>query len=391
MKLPLFSAAFKNQWVSMVIYCMVLFLYGALITLAFTSMITGMINDPSATAEGLTVTKLGEDDLGNEVLNLTWETEAGVSYHTAFGVRNLSTMEPLMDEDIVQRLISGELNISEVPGLEVLYNGTGTTVEFSNRNGSTVFAVLLVPSNGNPMDMDLRGPVYTADLMKSSDIDEFIKDNPMMKAFFGERMVDYTSLEGFITVEYFSMWPLFFVIYIAMKTSTSVSKHVEDRSMDVLLGTGYSRNRFLTEKLLVIFVNVVVLVLSAWSGVVLGALIIGETPPLTGVSLNFLGSIPLCLAFIGISLLLSVLIDEGGKAIGAVLGVIIFQYILLIVANIATWGTTLKYFSLFSYWDSMELGLDHVVDPVDMMVPTVLGAALIVVSYVIFNKKEIHA
>ncbi len=147
------------------------------------------------------------------------------------------------------------------------------------------------------------------------------------------------------------------------------------------------------DQLLALFiaVNVAAVMLSAWLGVIVGALMIGKAPPFLGVSLNFLGSLPLCIAFIGISLLLSVLLDESGKSVGAILGIIIFQYILLIVSNIAKWGGTLKYFSLFTYWDSMELGLDHIVDPVDMMVPTLLGIILIAVSFLMFNRKEIPA
>lgn len=391
MRLPFFKVAFKNQWVSMVIYCSVIVLYGLLIMLAYLSMVEGTVNDPSATSEGLTVTDLGKDGSGTDVLNLTWETEAGISYHAALGIRNLTSAEALMDPMVMKGLLDGTLDISDLPGIELIYNGTGTFVEFPNRNASTIFAVLLVPTSMDPMDSGLRGPVFTKDLVKTTDFDELFKDNPMMKAFFGDRMIDYSTLEGYLMLEYFTMWPLFFVIYIAVKTSSAISKHVEDHSIDILLATGYSRNRFLSEKLLLITVNTFLLLASAFIGIVLGALLIGKAPPMVGSLYALLGSIPMCLAFIGISLVITVLVDEGGKAVGAVLGFIIFEYILQIVANIASWGTTLKYFSLFSYWDSLELGIDHHVNGLDMLVPTVLGLGLIVLSFVIFNRKEIHA
>ncbi len=391
MKLPFFKVAFRNQWVSMVIYCSVMVLYGLLIMLAYMSMVEGSVNDPSATNEGLTVTNVGKDDTGTEVLNLTWETEAGISYHTALGIKNLTSAQYLLDPQVIKGVMDGTLDLSDIPGVDILYNGTGTFVEFRNSNGSTIFAILLVPISGDPMDSGLRGPVYTKDLEKTTDFDELFKDNPMMKAFFGERMIDYSTLEGYLMLEYFSMWPLFFVIYIAIKSSSAVSKHVEDHSIDILLATGYSRNRFLSEKLLLIAVNTVLLVVSALLGIFFGALLIGKAPPMVGSLYALIGSIPMCLAFIGISFAITVLVDESGKAVGAVLGFIIFQYILQIVANIASWGSTLKYFSLFSYWDSLELGIDHHVSGLDMLVPTLIGVGLIVVSFIIFNRKEIHA
>jgi len=391
MKLPFFKVAFRNQWLSMTIYCSVIVLYGLLIMLAYLSMVEGSVNDPSATSEGLTVTDLGKDDTGISVLNLTWETAAGISRHEAIGIKKLSSAEALMDPMVMEGLLDGTIGISDLPGIELIYNGTGTFVEFQNRNGSTIFAVLLVPTSGDPVDSGLRGPVYTKDLLSTSDFDALLKDNPMMKAFFGDRFIDYTTVQGYLMLEYFTMWPLFFVIYIAVKASSAVAKHVEDHSIDILLATGYSRNRFLAEKLLLIAVNMSVLLASALLGIFIGALMIGKAPPIEGSAYALLGSIPMCLAFVGISLIITVSIDEGSKAIGAVLGFIIFQYILQIVANIASWGSTLKYFSLFTYWDSLELGLDHHVSGLDMLVPTLIGIGLIVVSFIIFNRKEIHA
>ncbi|MDG6224759.1 MAG: ABC transporter permease [Candidatus Thermoplasmatota archaeon] len=389
MKMPLFKAALANQWLSMTIFAAVLVFYGMLIMTAFVSVQQTM-SDPMVEGEGIKLTQMEEDPPGTERYNLTWDTEAGIAYHTAIGIKDLSSAAYFMDPAMIEGILNGSVGLDEVPGVTVLYNGTGTFVEFENVNGSVMFAVLLYPSNGGLSEAIMRGPLSSSELEMRSAFDEYLKDNPMMKGLFGDRMINFADLDGFIVIEYFSMWPLLFVIYLAIKASSSISKHVEDRSMDLLLATGYTRTRFLTEKMLVVAFNVLLLLICAWGGLVLGCIFIGKPIPILGITYGFLGSLPMTFAFIGIASLASSLIDEGGKTVGAVLGFTIFQYILQIVANIASWGDTLSYFTLFSYYDPFELVLDLSFDPLNVIVPTVLGILTLAGSYIIFNRRDIR-
>jgi len=161
--------------------------------------------------------------------------------------------------------------------------------------------------------------------------------------------------------------------------------------MDILLATGYSRTRFLNEKMLLVLVNLALVLIFAFLGLLLGTIMIGETFPLGGMIFSFLDSIPLALAFIGLSLLVSVLVDEGGKAIGVVMGLVVGEYILLIVANLASWGSTLEWFTLFSYSDPYRAMIDNSLDAVNVIVPLAVAFVSITLSYILFNRKEIHA
>jgi len=415
MKLPLFAASLSSSRMSTIIYCGVLVFYGIMIMSAFPSVME-TASDPFAENNGATITEKGKID-GVPVYNLTWHTQAGVLTHFALGFSGNISLADLMqgsfdadgmDWDMIEGFleerpgISGMLSDqgSERPkepmaldenGTSLLYLGEGTYVRFVNTPGSTIFIAVLVPEDGNLSNATIKGPVMLGNLDVVTGFDEYIKDNPFVEGVMGGAVVDFTHVRGYISLEYFSMWPLFLVIFIAIKTSGIVSKHVEDRSMDILLATGYSRTRFLNEKMLLVLVNLALVLIFAFLGLLLGTIMIRETFPLGGMIFSFLDSIPLALAFIGLSLLVSVLVDEGGKAIGVVMGLVVGEYILLIVANLASWGSTLEWFTLFSYSDPYRAMIDNSLDAVNVIVPLAVAFVSITLSYILFNRKEIHA
>ena len=442
MKLPLFKAALKDQQTSMWIYVGVMLFYGLLIMVAYLS-VEDTLSDPLSKADGIVLTKIDEDPHGNGVFNLRWETKAGTASHIALGfdtdegmdLRNF-TMEDIegLNFTLIRELFEGGINISsfedylkdypwmmeffndtidlgfgeengysspipldglvpdvDLSGIELVYFGEDIFVNFTNSGSSMFFIVGLIPSDWNLSNMEVLGPVTSLNLVKESDFDAYLQDNPMFEALMGEEFISFTTLDGFIALEYFSMWPLMLLIFMAIKTGGTVSKHVDDQSIDILLATGYSRFRFLNEKMLVILVNLVLVVLAAWIGIVLGIFIIGEPVPLTGITFAFLGSLPLAVGIIGLSLLLSVLIDENSKTTGAILGLTIFMFMIQIVSNIAGWNDSLGYISLFTYYNMVELMSRHTFDLVNVIVPMLVGMTTIAASYILFKKKEIHA
>jgi ABC-2 type transport system permease protein len=423
-KLPLFRAALWDSKLSTIIYCAVLILYGLMIMSAFTS-VGETFSDPFAENNGVKITETGNKVEGVKVYNLSWETQAAVLSHVAISMNSDWALEnDLIDiangtvPDEVSDLGLDWFEIEEmmgaVPGLEeeladqgrvdpkepygidengtsLLYVSEGTFVNFLNKNDNDMFMVVLIPSDGNITNSTIKGPALLGDLDTVSDFDQYLEDNPFVEGFLGDTNIDFSTIEGFLALEYFSLWPLLFIIFLAVKTSGTISKHVEDRSMDILLATGYSRFRFLNEKVLLLFVNFILIILSAWLGLVLGTILIGESVPFTGLTITFIDSIPMALAVMGIALLISVLVDEGGKSIGIVMGVVIGEYMLQIVANLASWGDNLKYLSIFTYWDSNDAMLDQVIHPVNVIVPMSVAAITFALSYYLFKKKEIRA
>lgn len=424
MKFPLFRAALWDSKLSTIIYCVVLVLYGLMIMSAFTS-VGETFSDPFAENNGVKITETGDKVEGVKVYNLSWETQAAVLSHIAismdsewaldndmidisngtvpdevsdlglnwFDIREMMDTMPGLEEELADQGKAEPKEPYKVDdnGTSLLYVSEGTFVNFINKDDNDMFMVVLIPSDGNITNSTIKGPAFLGDLDTVSDFDQYLEDNPFVEGFLGDTNIDFSTIEGFLALEYFSLWPLLFIIFLAVKTSGTISKHVEDRSMDILLATGYSRFRFLNEKVLLLFVNFILIILSAWLGLVLGTLLIGETVPFTGLTVTFLDSIPMALAVMGIALLISVLVDEGGKSIGIVMGVVVGEYMVSIVANLSSWGDNLKYLSIFTYWDSNDAMLDNVIHPINVIVPMTVALITFSLSYYLFKKKEIRA
>jgi len=400
MGLDLFKVTMKDSWKGVLIYAGVLFLYGILIPLIYPEISSGF-SDPMAEGEGVLLMETGKDREGFTTYNLSWEPRIGASLHVAMGAKDIvvyGVMKDYITENATSIMITDEQFEEAVKnrtglaefGINLLYIGSGDYIEFSRTDESAFFWVVFLKGEGNYTPVNISDPVSTSDLAITSAWDDYLEGNAMMEALIGTSMVDFSTLDGYIVIEFFSMWPLFFIIYIAIKSVGVVSKHVEDHSMDILLATGYSRERFLFEKYLTILLNMAAVVSGALIGLIAGVMLMGESLSMDGTLLTFGGSIPITLAFMGISVIISILVDEGSKAVGIVLGVVILQYIVQMVANLASWELV-KYLTLFYYWDSAELMIDKALDPVNVIVPMVIAVLSVVLSFYLFRKKEIHA
>ena len=398
----LFTASLKDSYKSMIIYFLVLFFYGLMIMSVFPSM-ANTFSDPMAEGKGILLTEIGKDEDGNQRFNLSWDNRLGAGDHVAVGVSNPLTyalFEGFLEDndadtitqEMFEDVVENESAMEEY-GARILYHGTGRWIEFSRTGDSSYFFVVFLAGNGNFTPVNVSDAVSSTELIITTSFDDYLDGNAFMEGFLGNADVDFTTIEGFVAIEFLSMWPLFLVIYLGVKGGGVVSKHVEDLSMDMLLATGYSRNRFLSEKLALLGVNLAVVLSGGFLGLAVGGLMIGKTVSLTGSILIFAASIPMALAFIGIGVLVSVLVDEGSKCTWRMMGIIMGMYMIQIVTNIADglWADVLAHLSIFTYTDSVDLLINHHMAAVDVIVPSLVGIAAIVLAYVMLNRKEIHA
>lgn len=395
-----FLAGAKVTRTSLIIYTLIVFGFALMMTWYF-PMMDDMINDPMAEAEGIKLTEMGANNY-----NLTWDARVGASYHVAMGSSD-PVIAGIFDEDIEvpSHLAAMIPNASEMAvmitnetllngyGVHLYYKGHGTFIDFQRIENDSFFWAVFLNSEKNKTIVNVSQPVSTTDLLVTSQFDEYLEDNKMMEAMFGTSELDFTSFEGYISLEFFSFWPLLFVIFLSIKAGGMISRHVEDRSMDILLATGYSRNRFMAEGLMLQGLNMVMVLLGGFLGLVLGCVLISEPIIWKSFFMGFLGSLPMTFAFVGIAVVISVLIDEGAKCTGAVMGVVMGSYVLQIISNLApdTTGDVLGYLCLFKYYEAYDLVFHQSIGLVDVVVPVAVGMVAFAAAYILFKRKEIHA
>ena len=110
-------------------------------------------------------------------------------------------------------------------------------------------------------------------------------------------------------------------------------------------------------------------------------------------ALTFIGCIPTGIAFIGIGLVISSLLDEGMKCTWIIMGLVVAMYIIDIITNVvdALWTDVIGFFSLFNQYDPVSIMVDKTIPVVDIIYPLVIGIVGLAAAYYLFNKKEINA
>ncbi len=401
MKMPLFKVTVKDSRKGVIIYSTIILFYAMLIIMMYPTFAEDL-SDPMNQGDGILLKEEGVGESGERSYNLSWDPRVGSSYHIAFGARDplrygifkdlINGNNTVIDPDLVELddLITNRSLISSY-GIELMYTGTDLELHFERVNDTAYFWVLFVTSETNLTPVEVSDSVSTMDLVITSVFNEIAEGNQIYEGMLGTDNIDFSTLKGFISIEFFSMWLLFLVIFLCIKAGGSVSKHVEDKSMDILLATGYSRGRFMMEKLLSQIVFLAAVMLGAFLGLVLGTILIGEPVPLAPYAITLLGSIPIALAFIGVAMVVSTLVDEGAKVTALMMGLVVGQYIMMIIVNISSWGDWLKYFSIFSYFNNSELIIDTYLDPVNVVIPLVLFGVFTGIAFLLFRRKEIHA
>ena len=388
MKKQLFVTMLKESRRGILIFSIIMILYGLLIVSIFPSFEKGLSN-PSFEGSGIRL-----EEIEDNKYNLTWDFKPGYHFHIATGALSgfsymsfyLNNSEFELPNDM------DNFDINDTPlkeyGISILYNGSGDYVTFDKGNYQA-FLVIYFTEDWNITNATVSEIVTVDSLMATGAFDEYLEDNAFIEGMMGGNIVNMYELRGFLAMEFFSLWPLVLAIYFSIMGLSSITKNVEERSIDVLLATGYTRNRFLSEKTYVILAKFAIISLSAYLGLVIGTLAIGRSIPWAGLTFAFVGGIPFGLAFIAIGCLASVFINEYKRGLGIIMGAVFVQYVFQIVSNISTKMEFLKWFSMFTYWDAGELMIDEKFSPINIIIPLVVAIIAYMASLHYFRKKEI--
>ena len=383
----LFVTMLKESRRGLLIFGIIMILYGLLIVSIFPSFEKGLSN-PFFEGSGI---KLEETE--DNKYNLSWHFKPEYSNYIATGALSNSSYADFYIDYLADKL-DYDMKGSDINdtlrkyGISILYNGSGDHVSFDKDNYQA-FLVVYFTEDWKFTNAAISEIVTTENLTTTGAFDDYMEDNAFFEGMMGGEIVNMYELRGFLVMEFFSIWPLVMAIYLSIMGLSSITKNVEERSIDVLLATGYTRNRFLAEKTYVILAKFVMISIAAFLGLVLGTLAIGRPVPWTGFEFVFAGGIPFGIAFIAMGCLASVFINEYKRGLGIIMGAVFVQYVFQIVSSISTKMEFLKWFSMFTYWDAGELLIDERFSLINIMIPLVVAIIAYGAALYYFDKKEI--
>lgn len=205
---------------------------------------------------------------------------------------------------------------------------------------------------------------------------------------FGMDKVNFGTLSGFYAVECGNIMGLGGAFFAAMLAVSALSKEEKEHTAEFLLTHPKSRFSIITEKLIAVMIQILLLNMIAWALGIASIAIIGEKIPMKEITLMHGAYLFLQLELAGICFGLSAFLRKGSIGIG--LGVAIILYFCNIIANISDSASFLNKITPFGYADGAQIVSEGSLDILLIALGLIYGVVGIMIGYIKYIKKDIQ-
>jgi ABC-2 type transport system permease protein len=211
------------------------------------------------------------------------------------------------------------------------------------------------------------------------------------KALLGDEIIDFTTLKGFMTVEFFNTTWLYVVgIFSCLLAGSLVAEETEKKTLEILFSTAVSRTGYILSKFTAFLTLLIFLAIASFAGIYLGMWQIGER--IDGVLLfyAFLSG-TICMAAIGsIGLLFSCVFNGQRRAVSLTIIVFFSLYIFNLFATFLEQYPMLKFFALLHYYDASKIFKRESICWTDIGILITVFTIMFISSIFIFRRKDIY-
>ena len=232
--------------------------------------------------------------------------------------------------------------------------------------------VFLYPSMKNEMDA----------------VSEMFSSMGSFTAAFGMDKVSFGTLIGFYVVECGNIVGLGGAFFAALCGISVLAKEEKEHTAEFLMTHPVSRWRVVTDKLIAVIFQLVILNVAVYLTAVVSIALIGEDIPWKELSLLHLAYFFLQVETATVCFGISAFLRRSGMGIG--LGIAMLFYFLNLVANITEEADFLKYITPFGYAEGADIVNSLSVNGEMLAVGVAFTVAGIVISYVKYCKKDLR-
>lgn len=201
---------------------------------------------------------------------------------------------------------------------------------------------------------------------------------------------DMGTYIGFLNIEMYQIfWVLILGIIIGFISSTSISKEIESKTIDILMSNPISRKQIIIEKFLGLIPMFLIINFSAMFVIIGITIVINEELSFANLFLTHLVSIPYFLSVIAIAIFISTIINEKMKAGIITMAIVVGMYIFESIDNMIPDYENLGLISLTHYFSPYEALKNGEVDVVGTSVLVIITVAALILSILYFDRKDI--
>lgn len=220
------------------------------------------------------------------------------------------------------------------------------------------------------------------------DVGDMFSSMGSFTAAFGMDKINFGTLLGFYSVECGNILGLGGAFFAALCGIAVLSKEEKEHTAEFLLTHPVSRARIITEKLISVLLQIVLLNAIVFGLSVASIAAIGETVPWKELWLMHLAYFFLQVELAGICFGISAFLRRGSIGIG--LGIATMMYFLNLIANITESAEFLKYITPFGYTEGADIVLNGELDTGLVVLGLAFGVIGIIVAYYQYCKKDIQ-
>lgn len=221
-------------------------------------------------------------------------------------------------------------------------------------------------------------------------MDEISKSFAEMGGFsqaFGMDKLNFGEFIGFFGIECGNVLGLGGAFFAALLGVSALAKEEKEHTAEFLLTHPISRSRVITEKLLAVVAQLVVLNLAVIAVSTLSMVVVDVSADGKTLALLYLAYFLMQLEIAAITFGISAFIRGSGMGVG--LGLATTMYFVNIIANLMDETKFLKYITPFGYTDGAEIINSQAIPVGYLSVGMLAGAIAIVCAYSKYTKKDI--
>ena len=232
--------------------------------------------------------------------------------------------------------------------------------------------VFLYPSMKNEMDA----------------VSEMFSSMGSFTAAFGMDKVSFGTLTGFYVVECGNIVGLGGAFFAALCGISVLAKEEKEHTAEFLMTHPVSRWRVVTDKLIAVIFQLVILNVAVYLTAVVSIALIGEDIPWKELNLLHLAYFFLQVETATVCFGISAFLRRSGMGIG--LGIAMLFYFLNLVANITEEADFLKYITPFGYAEGADIVNELSLNGEMLAVGAAFTVAGIVIAYVKYCRKDLR-
>lgn len=218
-------------------------------------------------------------------------------------------------------------------------------------------------------------------------ISDVFADMGSFSAAFGMDQINFGTLLGYYSIECGNTFGLGGAFFASLCGAGILAKEEKDRTAEFLLTHPISRLKIITQKLLAVLVQVLIMNVVVYGLSVLSMTAVGENIPWQEMNLLHIANFLLQIELAGICFGISAFLKRGSLGIG--LGVAIMMYFLNLISNITESAEFLKYITPFAYTDGANIVKDVELNVKFIAIGMVFAVVGIGVAYWKYTRKDI--